>query len=105
MGWSRSNVPDGYFWGSCKEGDSTLVTLKDNGIGISDDALTFLSDRSVSTESLGIRNVQRRLALLLRNGSTGTIPGPIRRNDLSYPPTRHACNLWVMNRIVSGISD
>ncbi|RKX74338.1 MAG: hypothetical protein DRP49_06165 [Spirochaetes bacterium] len=39
------------------------IQLSDNGVGISDKALSLLNDTAVYTDSLGIRNVQRRLML------------------------------------------
>ncbi len=40
------------------------ILLFDNGVGISDKALSLLNDTAVFTDSLGIRNVKRRLMLL-----------------------------------------
>jgi len=39
------------------------IILQDDGMGISDKALSLLEDTAVITESLGIRNVRRRLEL------------------------------------------
>jgi len=43
--------------------DLQEIVLSDNGMGISDKALSLLEDTNVITESLGIRNVRRRLEL------------------------------------------
>jgi sensor histidine kinase YesM len=45
------------------ENSAVVIELSDDGVGISDRALELLSDSAVQTDSLGIRNVQRRLAL------------------------------------------
>ena len=39
------------------------IVLEDDGVGISDKALAVISNETVDTDSLGIRNVRRRLAL------------------------------------------
>ena len=46
-----------------KAGNSVEIVIQDNGVGISDKALSLLKDDSIHTNSLGIRNVQRRLKL------------------------------------------
>ena len=57
------------------------IVLEDDGIGISDKALAVISDETVATDSLGIRNVRRRLALhygrdvlhISRSDAAGTV--------------------------------
>jgi sensor histidine kinase YesM len=44
-------------------GNNVEIILADDGIGISDRALALLEEESIGTESLGIRNVRRRLQL------------------------------------------
>jgi two-component sensor histidine kinase len=44
-------------------GNNVEIILSDDGIGISDRALALLEEESIGTESLGIRNVRRRLQL------------------------------------------
>ncbi len=46
-----------------RSGNNVEIILADDGIGISDRALALLEEESIGTESLGIRNVRRRLEL------------------------------------------
>jgi two-component system sensor histidine kinase YesM len=46
-----------------RSADNVEIILADDGIGISDRALALLEEESIGTESLGIRNVRRRLQL------------------------------------------
>ena len=49
---------------NAQKGDALIITITDNGIGISDDNLAKLNSNKYISEKYGIRNINQRIKLL-----------------------------------------